>query len=206
LSTRADRLNEEVAAGKRCLLTYLIDLGRRLGRDRQGVGAIEFAIIAPVLLLLYLGALEFTIGLSVAKRASRAAGTISDIITQEDSTLKSTLNTMPNVAASILAPYGVGGLTLKVSGIKIDASSNAKILWSWSKDGTTPYATGVAVTLPTDLNQANSFLVRTELSIPYQLFSFGPDFLPNADLSQITISRQSFYRQRKGDDVKCSDC
>lgn len=184
----------------------LVHLGRRFGRDRQGVGAIEFAIIAPVLLLLYLGALELTIGLSVTKRASRASASVSDIVTRNSSTSKTALNAMPNVAAAILAPYGVRGLTLKVSGIQIDASSNAKIAWSWSKDGTTPYATGIAVTLPTDLNQANSFLVRTELTIPYKLFSFGPDFLPNADLTQITISRQSYYRQRTGASVTCSDC
>ena len=39
---------------------------RRFARDQRGVGAIEFAILFPVLLMLYLGAFELTVGLSVS--------------------------------------------------------------------------------------------------------------------------------------------
>lgn len=188
-------------------LTRLSGLYRRFARDRRGIGAIEFAIIAPILLMLYIGALEFTIGLSVAKRVSRAAGTIADIIAQENTPTSKTgtLDLMPTVAASILDPQSINGLTLKISGIAIDATSNAKIAWSWSEDGTTPYAAGNPVTLSTDLAQPNSFLVHAELSIPYTLFNFGPDFLPGT-LNQITISRDHFYRLRTGDTLACTGC
>ena len=56
----------------------------RFLRDRSGIGAIEFAIIAPVLLILYIGALQVTIGLNFAKKASRAAGTVADAVTREE--------------------------------------------------------------------------------------------------------------------------
>ena len=178
----------------------------RLARDRQGVGAIEFAIIAPILLLLYIGSLEITVGLNVAKRASRAAGSVADITTQQSSVSKTFLAGMPSVATSIFAPYQTTGLTLKVSGITIDASGNPTVTWSWAQDGTRPYAPGTAVTtVPADMKKASSFLVHAELTIPYQLFSFGPDFLPDT-LNQITISRDYFYRQRIGTSISCSDC
>jgi Flp pilus assembly protein TadG len=192
-----------LSGGRR--LAGLREQFRRLAHDRRGVGAIEFAIIAPVLLLLYLGAVETTIGLSVAKRESRAAGSITDIMTQQTSVNKSVLASMPSVAASIFSPYGVTGLTLKITGVTIDSTGKATVAWSWAQDGSRPYAPTNPVSVPTDMAKANSFLVRTELALPYQLLSFGPDFLPSGT-NTITISRQYFYRQRTGNSMTCSDC
>lgn len=181
-------------------------LVQRLVHDTDGIGAIEFAILVPVLLLLYLGALQTTVALSVAQRASRAAGTIADIVTQQTSVTKSTLATMPSVANAIFVPYTITGMTLKITGIQIDANSKATVLWSWEQDGTTAYTAGSSVTgVPTDMNKASSFLVRTELGVPYQLISFGPNFLPTG-MNSITMQRQYFYRQRTGTSITCSDC
>jgi Flp pilus assembly protein TadG len=190
----------------RRLANRFVRLVRRLARDRDGIGAIEFAILVPVLLLLYLGALQTTIALSIAQRASRAAGTVADVLTQQTSVTKSTLATMPSLANAIFSPYVITGMTLKITGIQIDASSKATVLWSWEQDGTTAYTANSVVTgVPADLNKASSFLVRTELAVPYSLISFGPNFLPSG-MNSITIRRQYFYRQRTGTSITCSDC
>lgn len=178
---------------------------RRFARDERGVGAIEFAILFPVLLMLYLGAFELTVGLNASKRVSRSAGSIADIVSQQTSVTKSILAAMPSVAGAIFAPYSTAGLTLKISGIAIDASGNATVAWSWAQDGTRPYAAGSTVTVPANMNQASTFLVRSELALPYQLMSFGANFLPSGT-NQITISRQYYYRQRVGNSISCSDC
>ncbi|MBB3645164.1 Flp pilus assembly protein TadG [Rhizobium sp. BK619] len=186
--------------------TRLVLTVRRLAQDRKGAGAIEFAILFPVLIMLYIGAFEITIGLSVSKRATRAAGTVADVVTQQQSVTKSALAQMPSVANSIFVPYNATSLTLKITGITIDASANAKVLWSWAQDGTVPYAKNSAVSnVPSDMKTANSFLVRTELSIPYTMFLFAPNFMPDG-MRTITISRSYFYRQRQGDSIPCSDC
>ncbi|ULR43958.1 TadE/TadG family type IV pilus assembly protein [Rhizobium sp. K102] len=186
--------------------TRLALTARRLIRERQGAGAIEFAILFPVLVMLYIGAFEITIGLSVSKRATRAAGSIADLVTQQQSVTKSTLAEMRSVATAIFVPYNSTSLTLKITGITVDASANAKVLWSWAQDGSVPYAKNAAVSdVPSDMKTANSFLVRTELSIPYTMFLFAPNFMPDG-MRTITISRSYFYRQRQGDSIPCGDC
>ncbi|MGY3611556.1 TadE/TadG family type IV pilus assembly protein, partial [Bradyrhizobium sp. Lot11] len=125
--------------------TRLVLTARRLARERKGAGAIEFAILFPVLIMLYIGAFEITIGLSVSKRVTRAAGSIADIVTQQQSVTKTVLAQMPSVATSIFVPYNSTSLTLKVTGITVDAGTNAKVLWSWAQDGTAPYAKNTAV-------------------------------------------------------------
>ncbi|MBB2687153.1 pilus assembly protein [Rhizobium sophoriradicis] len=186
--------------------TRLALTARRLIRERQGAGAIEFAILFPVLVMLYIGAFEITIGLSVSKRATRAAGSIADLVTQQQSVTKSTLAEMRSVATAIFVPYNSSSLSLKITGITVDASANATVLWSWAQDGSVPYAKNAAVSdIPSDMKTANSFLVRSELSIPYTMFLFAPNFMPDG-VRTINISRSYFYRQRQGDSIPCGDC
>lgn len=177
---------------------------RRFAGDRDGVGAIEFAILFPILVMLYVGAVEITVGLSVSKRAARAAGTIADVVTQQQSVTKAWLNDMPSVAAALFAPYATTGMTVKVTGITVDTAGKATVLWSWAQDKSRPYAVNSAVTVPSDISKADSFLVRTELSIPYQLFLFAPNLMPNRSI--ITINRSYYYRQRQDKNVPCGDC
>jgi Flp pilus assembly protein TadG len=177
---------------------------RRFAGDRQGVGAIEFAIVFPILVMLYVGAFEITVGLSVSSRATRSAAAVADLVTQQQSVTKSWLSDTPYIAAAMFTPMNTNGMTMKVTGITIDAAANPTVKWSWAQDNTRPYAANAAVTVPTDLKKASTFLVRTELTVPYQLFLFAPYLLPNN--STITISRTYYYRQRQGDSVTCSDC
>lgn len=187
-------------------LIWLASTARRFVRDRKGMGAIEFAIIFPVLIMLYLGAFEITLGLNVSKRTTRAAGSIADIITQQQSVTKSSLTDIAKAAPAIFAPYGSSGLSLKVTAIQIDGSANPTVLWSWTPSGAAPYAKNSAVSdVPTEMKKANSFLIRTELSTPYTLLVFAPSFMP-AGARTITISRSYFYRQRQNDNIPCGDC
>lgn len=191
---------------RRGLLIRLASTARRFATDRQGVGAIEFAIIFPVLVMLYLGAFEITIGLSVSKRTARAAGSIADIVTQQQSVTKSSLTDIATAASPIYSPYDSSGMLVKVTAIQIDGSSNPTVMWSWASTGAAPYAKNSTVSdVPTEMKKANSFLIRSELSIPYALFVFAPNFMP-AEMCTITISRSYFYRQRQNDNIPCGDC
>lgn len=191
---------------RRGLLIWLGSTARRFARDRKGVGAIEFAIIFPVLVMLYLGAFEITVGLSVSKRTTRAAGSIADIVTQQQSVTKSSLTDIAKAAPPIYSPYNSSDMLVKVTAIQIDGSSKPTVMWSWASKGAAPYAKNSTVSdVPTEMKKANSFLIRSELSIPYTLFVFAPNFMP-AKMRTITISRSYFYRQRQNENIPCGDC
>lgn len=178
---------------------------RRLRGDRAGAGAVEFAILAPILLMLYISAFEITVGMSVAKRASRAAGTIADLVTQQPSMTKATLSTMLGVAQSVFAPYTPQNMKLKVSAIKVDSTSVARIYWSWQQDNSRPYVPNATVTLPTDLKNPNSFLIHAELQLDHQLGMFLANTM-SYNTRTVTIKRDFYFRQRVGDEVSCNEC
>lgn len=178
---------------------------RQLMRDRSGVGAVEFALIVPLLLCLYITAFELTIGLSIAKRTTRSASTIADLVTQQTSVSPTWLATMKDATAAIFAPYTAQDLSIKITGITVDANSNPTVKWSWDQANGKPYTAGSTVSLPADLKTASTFVVRAEVSVSHQLFMVMPGLLPSK-LQTITISRQYYYRLRVGSDLSCSLC
>jgi Flp pilus assembly protein TadG len=178
---------------------------RQLVADRRGVGAVEFALIAPLLLSLYITSFEITIGLSVSKRVTHSASTIADLVTRETSVDKTILTTMKDVTASLFAPYTPNTLSIKVTGVTLDATGNPTVAWSWDQENGRPYVIGSTVQVPADMHIANSFLVRAEVSVHHELLMFMPGLLPNS-VRDLTISREYFYRQRLGDSVNCTNC
>ncbi|WP_029619077.1 TadE/TadG family type IV pilus assembly protein [Pseudorhizobium marinum] len=179
---------------------------RRLWSDRRGVGAVEFALIAPLLLMIYITVFELTIGLSISKRVTRAAGTIADLVTQQqESVSDSFLNSMEHVAQSIFVPYGGTTTLIKITGIALDAAANPKVAWSWDESGGKPHTTGNTITIPDKMKVANTFIVHAEVSVPHQLLMFMPGLIPS-EMRSITISRDYYYRSRSGKAIACTDC
>ena len=65
-------------------LNRAFGLLRDVGRDRSGASAMEFAFLAPILLAIYISSFEITTGYSVAQKTLKAAGTIADIVTRQE--------------------------------------------------------------------------------------------------------------------------
>lgn len=60
---------------------------RAFGRAAEGLAAVEFALLLPVLLLLYAGCIELTTALALDRKTSRAASTLVDLLAQDAPTL-----------------------------------------------------------------------------------------------------------------------
>lgn len=186
----------------------LMSLRRTIGRlrgDRAGAGAVEFALIAPVLIVLYMGSLEISVAMSVNKKLARASSTVADLITQESSVNKAYLASMVNVAQSVMTPFKSDGVRIKVTGVGIDASGKPLAAWSWQDDGSRPYAVGSEQSLPADLTIANTFLIRTELEFDHDLLLIMPG-LSDVELRTINMKKTYHLRQRLGASIPCSDC
>jgi Flp pilus assembly protein TadG len=178
---------------------------RSLARSKSGVGAVEFALVMPILLVIYLMAFEFTVAISTGRKVSFAASNVADLVTRQSTVNKAYLTTMYDVSQSVLAPYATTGMALKITGITIDSAAKPTVLWSWKNDGSVPYPAGSVVPVPSNLTIANTFLVHAELSLPYSLLFYLPG-MSGTKLQTLNISRNFYFRQRIGSKVACSDC
>lgn len=177
---------------------------RTLLTDRKGSGAVEFAIIIPLLIMGYLGAFEISVGFTVARKVAHASNTVADVLSQQKDVTKATLDGMKGVVKAALSPYDVSSYKLKMTGIKVTGAGTGVIAWSRNESGATPYAVGSPAILPKELSQVGSFVVRSELVVPHKLMLIAPD-LSNT-LKEINISKTYYYQQRTGTEIICKDC
>jgi Flp pilus assembly protein TadG len=179
----------------------------RLRGDRRGVGAIEFAFIAPVMIVLYIGAVEVSVAMSANKKLARASSTIADLITQGGQTDKSELTKMVNVGSSVMAPYDPAPLAIRVTGIEIDANGVARIKWSWKPNngtGERAYVNGAEINIPNNFRVPNSFLVRSEVDYRHDMITSFP--ITGKTMTGIDMSKTYHLRPRVGSEVTCTNC
>jgi Flp pilus assembly protein TadG len=136
-------------------------------KDKRGVSAVEFAMLLPLMLTLYLGGVEVSQGISIDRKVTLTARTVADLVAQVSSIDTAGVNAALGAATAVMAPYPDSKAKVTVSVVDIDANGNAKVKWSSTKNGTAR-AIGSSVTLPAALNVPSSSLVWGEASYDYQ--------------------------------------
>jgi Flp pilus assembly protein TadG len=145
----------------------LTKLLRSFKRDRDGASAIEFAILAPLLIALYLGCVEITDGIAADRKVTLVAGALSNLTSQSQTITADGMTNILNASAAIIKPYSVGNLAATITCLKIGADGVAKVKWSATLNGTAR-TDGATVTLPSaDLAVPNSYLVWSEVNYNY---------------------------------------
>jgi Flp pilus assembly protein TadG len=136
-------------------------------RDRKGASAVEFAILAPLMITLYFGCVEVTDGIAADRKVTLTAGALANLTSQSTTITVDGISNILNASAAIMKPYSVGNLAATISCLKIDADGNTKVKWSRTLNGT-ERAIGSSVTLPASvLAVPNSSLLWSEVSYNY---------------------------------------
>jgi Flp pilus assembly protein TadG len=88
---------------------------RRFADDREAVAAIEFALVLPFMLALYIGGVELGDGLAVQFKSTLAARTVADLASQYVSIDNATMSNILGAASSVVTPYSASGMVVAVS-------------------------------------------------------------------------------------------
>jgi Flp pilus assembly protein TadG len=123
-------------------------------------------MLLPLMVTLYLGAVEISQGVSINRKVTLTARTVADLASQVSSINNSEMTNLLNAASSVMAPFAVAQLKVTVSAVSIDANGVAKVSWSDTLNGT-KRAVNATVSLPTALNVPNSQLIWSEVSYNY---------------------------------------
>lgn len=125
---------------------------KSFGRDQRGVSAVEFAFIAPLMILIYVGLVQLCQALLTERRASHAAASVADLITQDQSVSSTEIQDIFTIGNSIMAPLSAASLKLCAASITSDATTGAlKVAWYANSSNGTP-STGCS-SVPSDFPQ-----------------------------------------------------
>ena len=173
-------------------------LFRRLGSDERGVSAVEFALLAPVLIAFYFGMAEFCQGFMAQKRMGHVSAMVADLVAQEETVSRANIDDIFDIGGLIMKPFATSGLKQRVSSVT-RTSGVARVDWSRG-DGLTARAVNSTITLPTDLIANGESIIVSEATYDYD--SPVDYFMPG-----ITRFSHIYYlRPRTVDKTLCSNC
>lgn len=169
--------------------------------DRRGVAVVEFALILPVMLLLYFGGVQLQDAIACDRKVSIATRALADLIGQNQSgtiSAKEVLDSL-NAATQVLVPFASGPSKLRISAIASD--DYGRIIVQWSQGlRMTPYRRGQQITAPTSTITPGTYVLLAEVDYAYSPpVRFG-------NIGPLTLGDQLFMVPRNTDKIDCPDC
>lgn len=162
--------------------------------DRRGVSAIEFALVVPVLVILFLGAVEASRALTVDRRVTSVASAAADLTAQVKQVSCPDIQDIFSASSSILTPFKIDPLSIVLSSVVADVDNKTKVEWSEAFRGT-KRPEGSNYTVPEGLTQANSSVIMSEVTYTFTP-TFGASVFPG-----FTMTETFYLRPRQSPKV-----
>ncbi|MDF1598817.1 pilus assembly protein [Mesorhizobium sp. YIM 152430] len=193
------------------------NFARGFGTDRRGAAAIEFAFIAPILLVLYFMTMEVSQAIETNKKVGRIASMVGDLVAQQRDVPREEVDRILDIGSAIIQPYGRSRPTIIVEHIQIEeGKANPKAFVEWSrklegvnKSQAVPKNTETLV--PEQLRVAGTRLVRVTTQLGYKpVIAWTAEQKTALGLasafSTLNMSEQYYLRPRMSDRVNCIGC
>ncbi|MFI0844063.1 TadE/TadG family type IV pilus assembly protein [Mesorhizobium sp. IMUNJ 23232] len=188
--------------------------------DKGGVGAVEFAMIAPIMFIMYFVTIEASQAITTNKKVGRIASMVADLVTQQDRITGAEADAIMQIGQSIIQPYSRSKPTITITAIEITAAnptSQVRVAWSRRRAGencpTPPEApkVGDPATIPAALNIPGTFLIRVESDMCYKPMIFWQKSQQEAlgfaaAFNNIPMNETYYNRPRMSPDIPCTGC
>jgi Flp pilus assembly protein TadG len=172
---------------------------RRLTGDTRGVAALEFALVVPVVIVVYLVGFEVAEAATVYRKLSDTTVQLANVSAQYTSMNTSDTSTILAASSQIMAPYPTTKLTIILSEVTTNSSGAGSVTWSQAYQGTKLTA-GTAVTMPSGFQTPSTSYVLVQTTYTYQP-TIGAAFV-----GDIAMSDKIFMLPRSSASIPCSTC
>lgn len=153
-----------------------------------GLAATEFAVIVPLMLVMFFGTVEFSSAVAINRKVTLMARTLSDLTSQSTSVADTDMTNFFAASTAMLTPYSATLVSATITELYVDSTQTAHVQWS---KGAAPRTQKSLVSIPTTLAIAGTYLIFSEVSYIYTP-SVG-----HVLKSAITLSDVAYTRPRQ---------
>jgi Flp pilus assembly protein TadG len=171
---------------------------RRAFKDRLASAAIDFAMIFPIMIVLFLGTYEVANAIIIYMRVIDSADTMSDLTTTYRTVASSDLTNIYTAGQMIMEPASGSGLGVSIASVAFNASTGSpSVVWQVFR-GTNPPLMSDAATAASGLGSPGDSVIEAEATYTYtSIFRF---VLPRG----IQMSSRVFSRPRYVTSIPCT--
>ena len=141
---------------------------RKLARDRRGLAALEFALIAPMMVMVLFGSIELTELLATNRRTENTAASIADVVSRDTVITDDELTDLWSTASALMFPNSATPMQMRVSSVNIISATEARVLWSDGYNGYAPRVVDSTVAMPAGMMIPGTSVILSETSYHYE--------------------------------------
>ena len=170
-------------------------------RSRKGTALIEFAMVLPVTLILYLGGYQIEDAIACNRKVTISTRAAADLIAQNVSgtTTGSEIDGDLSAAAQVLAPYSANNAVIRITEVATDNNFHTTVQWSRGLNGT-GYTKGSVATIPAAMQLPGTYFLFAEVRYAYTpAANFG-------FVNAISLYDSVYMLPRNSTSISCSDC
>lgn len=145
-------------------------LAGRFRRNIEGVAAVEFGLLVPLLLVMFVGTLEIGQAVGLDRRVSMATASTADLIAREKTASDDSLAGVMEIVKHLMSPYDSQRLSIGVVAVKADPANaaNTRVEWSYSFQGASVPSKCAAYSMPPGLLGAGASAIIVEGRFDYE--------------------------------------
>lgn len=164
---------------------------RRFARSEDGIAALEFALVSPILILILMGTIELPRAYGTSQGLVRSARTMADLISRGS---VATVDDVYAAGAAVTYPYDTSAARIVLTAVGVYQQGTAlvaKVCSSVARNATPRVVGSVVGTPPEAELTVGSRYVMAETTFPYT-----PIFGAFPVLNALTFSKQVSWPMR----------
>lgn len=169
---------------------------RRFARAEGGLAAVEFALLAPIMITLLLGTVEVIDALGANRRVQNTAASLADVVARDTEISDAEVTGFWEAIDVLMFPdQAADTLDVRITSITIESPTEARVVWSEALNAFAPLPDDDLVDLPDDMMNPGTSIIMTETVYHYDpplAFLFGDD---------VTMTHTAYRRSRIVDPI-----
>jgi Flp pilus assembly protein TadG len=142
---------------------------KRFAAARQGMAAVEFAFIAPVMITMFFGTVELAQALNARQNVTNVASAAADLVAQQTNISNAEMTNVMAALNSILYPFSSDTATIVISSVVDNGAGGGRVSWSDAQHGTPRAVNSVITDLPDGLivSGSGTSVIMAEVTYHY---------------------------------------
>lgn len=137
---------------------------RAFARCRRGAAAIEFALVAPILIVLHLGTVETVNAWEAHRRVEHIASALADLTAQNRTVTATDMADILAAGNLLISPYPTGQLGERIASVTASSTGAVKVDWTFTQNWTA----GGTASVPNGYLQAGESVIVADVTYNHQ--------------------------------------